>query len=54
MEMWITEKLAVLYLKTCELQLKKISSNIPDFLQVNSTYNWKSSARSIFNYALSS
>ena len=42
MEMFtITEKPPVLHLKTQffdELQLKKISLNVPDFLQANSTW----------------
>ena len=53
MEMFtLTKKPAVLYLKTQifdELQLKYISLNVPDFLQVNSTwYNSKNRTCSFF------
>ena len=59
MEMFtLTKKPAVLYLKTQifdELQLKYISLNVPDFLQVNSTwYNSKNRTRSFFNCTRSS
>ena len=47
-----TEKPAVLYLKTeifDELQLKYISSSVPEFLQVDCTwYNLKRSTRSFY------
>ena len=59
MEMFtLTKKPSVLYLKTQifdELQLKYILLNVPDFLQVNSTwYNSKNRTRSFFNCTRSS